>query len=383
MKILMLNYEYPPLGGGGGVCAKYQAEGLAKLGHEVTVITAWFEGEKIEERSGNLKIIRLKSKRQSKFKSNPIEMLSWIDKTKRFLNQHCQENKYNVAICHFVLPGGDIGRFLKNNFNIPYFVISHGEDIPWNNPSRMFKYHLLTFWWIKNILTASSINVLLSQQLKDNCDRFLGFKYNEKNIIIPNGCDTDIFKPDLGKKSKVFNIIFVGRLAEVKDPLTFLKAINLLSKSSNIDFQVTILGDGPIKKQMDDYVRINSLNNVVDLKGWVEKSEILSYYQLSHLQIMSSRFEAMSISALESLACGQYIISTPVSGNTDLIVEDINGEFFDFGDEKSLAEKINNFYKNKFLNNYKVDDNFLNEFRKKYYWDNIVKNYHDLLEQRL
>jgi len=77
MRLLILNYEYPPLGGGAGVCAQYHALGLEGLGHMVTVITTWFTGEREQESHGNLTIIRLKSRRKKKYRSNPIEMLSW------------------------------------------------------------------------------------------------------------------------------------------------------------------------------------------------------------------------------------------------------------------------------------------------------------------
>lgn len=63
MKLLILNYEYPPLGGGAGVITQNIAEGLSKLGHEISVVTTWFQGEKeVEIVNDNLKIIRLKSK---------------------------------------------------------------------------------------------------------------------------------------------------------------------------------------------------------------------------------------------------------------------------------------------------------------------------------
>ena len=65
MKLLILNYEYPPLGGGAGVITQNIAEGLAKLGHDVSVVTTWFQGEQeVEIVNDNLKIIRLKSKRK-------------------------------------------------------------------------------------------------------------------------------------------------------------------------------------------------------------------------------------------------------------------------------------------------------------------------------
>ena len=93
MNILILNYEYPPLGGGAGVVSKYHAEGLARSGHKVTVLTAWYEGEKEEETIGNLRIIKLKSKRKYTYKSTPDEWLSWIRKSKQFLSVYLKELK--------------------------------------------------------------------------------------------------------------------------------------------------------------------------------------------------------------------------------------------------------------------------------------------------
>ncbi len=61
MKILMLNYEYPPLGGGAGRISQNISEQLVDLGHQVTVITTWFDGTKEEDNiADKLTIIRIK-----------------------------------------------------------------------------------------------------------------------------------------------------------------------------------------------------------------------------------------------------------------------------------------------------------------------------------
>ena len=72
MNLLVLNYEYPPLGGGAGVITQNISKGLASRGHKITVITTWFENEPEEFTDKNLRVIRLKSKRKKVFQSNPL-----------------------------------------------------------------------------------------------------------------------------------------------------------------------------------------------------------------------------------------------------------------------------------------------------------------------
>ena len=372
MKILILNYEYPPLGGGAGVVSKYHAEGLANEGHEITVLTTWFEGEETLAEKGNLKIIKLKSKRKQTFKSTPDEWLSWISHSKKFLSKYLQNNQFDYCFSHFALPCGEVAKYIHKKFNLPYAVISHGQDIPWFFPKQMFKYHLFTYFWIKSICYRADKLILLTNDMKINADKFMKRK-KHKNVIVPNGCQTNTFLPDYSKKSKKFKILFIGRLVAQKDPFTFLKAIVLLKEKIDNKFEVKILGDGPLKSKMEKFVIDNNLDTVIEFKGWVNKAQMLDEYQSAHLQIISSKAEAMSIAALESLSSGLYVISTPVSGNTDIIEKEINGDFFNFGDYQTLTNSLINFYEKKKLKNYLVPKDFLQKFRDTYDWKNIVK----------
>ena len=382
MKILILNYEYPPLGGGAGVCSKYEAEGLSVTGNFVTVLTTWFEGENEISETENLKLIRLKSKRKYKYKSNPIEMVSWVKLAKKYSDKNFKTNEFDICIANFAIPGAIVAKHLKITRKIPYIIISHGQDIPFFFPKQMLKYHLITYFWIKNLVKNSEKLILLSNEMKINADKFVGQKNISKNIIIPNGCNTDIFKADFAKKSSKFKIIFVGRLVEQKSPFTFLKAIKIL-KAKNINFSVNILGDGDLRKKMEEFVIKNKISENVNFKGWVTKEEILEEYQSAQLQVISSDDEAMSIAALESLACGLYVISTPVSGNTELIKSNENGAFFDFRNHNQLADKILDFYNSKYLKKFEVDKTKLEIFRKKYDWQNIVCQYNELFKNIL
>jgi glycosyltransferase involved in cell wall biosynthesis len=380
--ILILNYEYPPLGGGAGVCTRYEAEGLASLGHNVTVLTTWFPGEKVDEKNGSLRIIRLKSRRKHTFKSNPIEMLSWVRCSKDYLSKNVNKEGFDICLANFAIPGGIVGKWLKKKHGVPYVIISHGQDIPFFFPKQMLKYHLLTYYWIKNIVMHSEKLVLLTRDMKKNADKFLGKKGTLKNVIIPNGCYTDYFQPDATKKLEAFRILFVGRLVAQKDPITFLRALNII-RDQGVVFDVHINGDGPMRKEMEAFVSKNKLSSLVTFNGWVSKEEMLHAYQSAQLQVISSADEAMSIAALESLSCGLYVISTPVSGNNELIRPGINGDFMNFGDPKSLAAKIIEYYNNRFKLGIPLDDQLLEDFRSKYDWKNVVRSYQELIEDIL
>lgn len=376
MKVLILNYEYPPIGGGAGVITANIAKGLAQRDHEVTVLTTWFEGEKEVDFTENLRTIRLKSKRKHIYKSNPREMWSWVVYAKKFLKKHLLKEKYDLCFANFAIPGGEVAYTMRHRFNMPYAIISHGHDIPWFFPEQMFWYHVLTYHWIRSICLQSEVNFVQSEEMKNNIDSFLGKRHVNKNIIIHNGWDSNFFKPDYTKRTDEFTIIFPGRLVKQKDPLSFLKAVNLLTKKIE-KLKVNILGDGPLRKQMQRFVDDNKLNDIVDFKSWISKTEMLEQYQSASITVLPSLNEGMSIATLEALACGQYVITTDVSRNSELITAGYNGDLVEKRNPEQLADKILEFYETKFKNNVLIPVEELEQYHKLYEWDNIIEKYEE------
>ena len=374
MRILVLNYEYPPLGGGAGVITQNISEGLANKGHKITVLTTWYQGEEQDATSQNLRIIRLKSKRKEIYKSNPREMLSWMFAAKKFLKKHLISEKYDICFANFSLPGGEVAYSMKLDFGLPYVVMSHGHDIPWFMPEQMMWYHAFTYHWIRKICLQSKRNYVQSKDMKNNIDSFLGKSFNDKNKINNNGWDSSIFKPDYSKKKKDFTILFPGRLVIQKDPMSFLKAISIVKKEIP-DVKVNILGDGKLRKKMENYVTKNNLSNNIFFKSWLTKPEMLLEYQTASLTVLPSLNEGMSIATLEALSCGQYVIATKVSNNESLIDPGVNGDFIEKKNPKDIATKILDFYNSKFLHDYKISFENLSKYHTICEWTNIIDEY--------
>lgn len=378
MNLLVLNYEYPPLGGGAGVITRQISERLALLGHRVTVVTTWFEGTPEAEEQGNLTIIRLKSRRKYTYRCSVSEMVSWIMHSKRFLNGYCQKNSVDVCLANFSLPGGEVALYISKRFSIPYLVLSHGHDIPWMFPKEMFAYHLLTFFRIKKICSSSAYNILLTAAMKKNADKFLGEVLADKNIIIPNGCDFEFFMPSGARNTSCFRILFTGRLVRQKDPFVFLKALKLLSEKG-IKFKAKIIGDGIMRKVMEKFIHDNLLSDSVEFTGWVSKEIMRQEYQSTHVFVQTSRYEAMSVASLEALASGTYLLCTPVGANQELIIPGVTGELIGFSDHVILAEKLQQYYQNFFLKGKRVDKHYIDSFIDSYGWDNIILKYEKIL----
>jgi len=379
MKILVLNYEYPPLGAGAGIITKNISEGLARLGHSVTVITTWYKTEKEKDTNGNLTVIRLKSKRKKIYGSTIGEMLSWIRASKQFLTTYMAADKFDLCFANFAIPGGIVALYLKKQFALKFTVISHGHDIPWMFPKQMIFYHALTYFRIKKICRESEFNFVQTFAMKNNIDRFLGKRYDEKNIIISNGMDVSAFIPDNSKKSPLFKITFIGRLVEQKDPFTFLKAVKLYSKE-NKNMIVHIIGDGKLRSKMEKFTEANALTDIVKFKGWLPKDKMIYEYQSAHINVAPYIFEGMSISILEAISTGCFLITTPLAGIMELVNEG-NAAIVNFKSPEEIARQMENYYKKRFLNGHKIEDSAITELKIKYSWDTIVKKYEYYFEK--
>lgn len=378
----MINYEYPPIGGGAGVIAKHIAEGLVELGHDVHVVSVHYDDLPNSTEENGVLVTRLKSKRKYAWQSNPLEMLSWMRLSKKFLRQHLKKEFYNVCFAHFALPGGEVAYSMQLEFGLPYVVMSHGHDLPWFFPKQMWFYHSLTYFWIRKIVLNSKALFVQSDAMETNAHLFLG-KQNSKLIKqIPNGWDADFYYPDFKKKANTFTLLFPGRLVKQKDPFNVLKAIMHLNADIP-EMKLRILGDGPLRKPMEAWVKSKKMQNTVYFDGWLDKTQMREAYQTCSMVVLPSLNEGMSMATLEAMACGAYVVVTDVSRNTLLVKPDMNGAIIGMQDDKALAKAIIDYYKEKHLRNYEVPQASINKLSEIYSWDAVVKQYNDVLHETL
>ena len=332
MKILMISHEYPPIGGGGANACMNLARQFSRQGHEVDIVTVWFEGLLEEEiineseqnthSTGTINIYRLKSKRKHLDHCSFMEMLDYLRKAFPLVKKMSKKSYYDICLVFFGIPSGPIGYYLKKKYNLPYVIRFGGGDIP-GFQDRFTQLYKFISPAIKSIWKKADALVANSQGLKELAENF----YSKKEIlVIPNGADLNAF--DSGKESKLevtlntINLLFVSRLIERKglqDIIPYMLKVRDYCHSKGKSLIIHIVGDGPYKDNLIELVKKYNLQDTVIFHGQKIKSELPAYYKNADIFIFPSRKEGMPNVVLEAMSYGLPILMTPCQGSEELI----------------------------------------------------------------
>lgn len=205
-----------------------------------------------------------------------------------------------------------------------------------------------------SIMQKADAVICVSNSIKEYIQK--NYKTEDSKItIIPRGIDLELFNPKnidvtfIENFKKEFNlenkfiVASVGRVTQLKDYETFIKAILLVKKEIP---NIVGLIVGGVRRDKEDY--LNALKSLVkELK--VEdniiftgsQSKIEQIYALSDVVISSSKKpESFGRAVAEAICMNKPVIATNHGGVKDIIIENENGFFFEVGNNKELADNI-------------------------------------------
>ncbi|MBT3395244.1 glycosyltransferase family 4 protein [archaeon] len=362
MRILVLNYEFPPLGGGASPVSYEISKGYVKLGHKVDVVTMGYKDLPHFEVKEGINIHRVKCLRSKKEICHPWEQLTYIISAKKFLKKHLKDNRYDICHCHFIIPTGIVALWVKKKFKIPYIITAHGSDVPNYNPDRFKILHKFTGPILNNICKESKFLTTPSGYLANLIKKEIG-RYNI--ITIPNGSEDY-----LNRSIKKENIILSsGRLLKRKGYQYLIQGFNELDPKN---WKLYIVGDGPYKKEL---LKIANKNKNIIFTGWINNKGQKFSNLLNKSKIFSllSERESQGIVFIEGMSCGCAILSSDITACKETVSKDVG-----FLVKRENIEEIKNKLKI-LLENEKLLTKFMKNSRKRYKlnfrYEKIVKKY--------
>ncbi len=342
LKILIINYEFPPLGGGGGVATMDLALEWVKTAR-VDVLTSWFKGLPHYERVNGINVYRVPIFfRKSRDAASFLSMLSYLPFGFFKGLRLCLKDRYDVINTHFAVPSGPLGFALGLIFRIPNVLSLHGGDI--YDPSKRMSPHRSLFWRnvVRFIMNRADRIIAQSSNTRDNALKY--YAPRKEVGIIPLAFHppplSGAKRAALGLGKNEFLLITIGRLIKRKAIDHMIRALDAIPDAR---LRLLVLGDGPEREYLESLARELGLDNRIVFTGYVTEQQKFDFIEVSNVFISTSLHEGFGIVFMEAMYCGLPIICSNHGGQVDFLENEENALLVDVGDVGGYARSIRRF----------------------------------------
>ena len=380
MNILVINYEYPPIGGGGGVICKDISEEIASKGHRITVITSHYGSLPEQEKLNGVAIIRLPViMRGKKDVASILSMISYVPLCIRKAATLLQREKYDVINTHFAIPSGPAGQYISDRYGIPNVLSIHGGDI--FDPSKSLSPHdtIGLKQTVRKMLKKADRVVAQSSDTKSNAEKYYGV--DRKIDVVPLGIRPNIYskksRQDLGLPAAKYVFSTIGRLVKrknIEDLLHIIKRIQISTPSV-----LLIMGDGPEKDFIETKIRDLKIEGAVRLLGRVSDEQKFEYLNASDGYLSTAIHEGFGIVFLEAMECGLPVICYDRGGQRDFLKNGKTGYLVELGNKAEFASRLEELLKSPSLS---ADIRSHNkEYVKEFYIGSVAEKYISIFDE--
>lgn len=354
MKILFCNYEYPPLGGGGGVVMRALARELARR-HEVTVLTSQALELERESDDGGVRVLRVPVffRRQLAVANFP-SMLAYLpsgimrglslQRSSRSAHSAPGPSRhpagFDVINTHFVVPSGPVGEVLARLFGVPNVLSVHGGDL--FDPSKRSSPHRHAWLRmpIRHMLNAADAVVGQSQDTVRHVAQIYGV--HRPVQLIPLGIDrpprvTGATRAQLGLPDDAFIMLTIGRLVARKSSVQLVEA---LARCSRPKAHLVFVGDGPDTGAVRQAARAAGIAERVHLLGYVTEQQKAMALAVADIFVSTSQHEGFGLVFLEAMAFGLPVVCYDRGGQVDFLKSPDTGYVVRLNDLEAFARAI-------------------------------------------
>jgi glycosyltransferase involved in cell wall biosynthesis len=331
MNILFCDFEYPPLGGGGGVINALLAEELAKR-HEVTVLTSQAFHLPAESMENGVRVIRVPVfGRSEQAAGSLVSMFAYMVKGTICGRELIQRQKFDLIHSFFVLPSGPVGDRLAAASGLPHIISVIGGDLydpsKWTSPHR----HGLLRMWIRSMLRRADQIIGCSHNTLDNMKTY--YAADLEGVLIPLAIKRPTpgvaTRADYGLRDDHVVLVAVGRLVARK---AIDQLIAMMPRLREPEAHLLILGNGPLEGELRQAAEQIGVIDRTHFLGFVPEEEKFRILRMSDMFVSTSQHEGFGLVFLEAMACGLPVVCYDFGGQTDFLKDGETGALVPLND---------------------------------------------------
>ncbi|MBX4212624.1 glycosyltransferase family 4 protein [Candidatus Pacearchaeota archaeon] len=333
MKILELT-NYSAGACGVGARAKHEAMLLAKKGHEVRIYSSnrTKGSEEIAQKEDNYQGVKI-----TRFPATKLGGESFMNWD---FEQEALNFKPDVIIAHaYRHPHTKIALKIGKKIGAKIFLVTHAPFVE-GNSTRSF-LSSLAVWFSDKFTWPKLINqfdkVIAISKWEIPYLKTLGIR-EDRIEYIPNGIPDEFFntKPLMPKKDK---ILFLGRIAPIKDIETLIEAVNLMK--NKVPLEIVGPAEEDYKKKLQALIEKYGLQSQITFTAPIYTiKEKIKKIDSASIFVLPSKREAMPQALIEAMARERIVVASDNPGTRDIITDEVNGYLFRAGDFQSLANVL-------------------------------------------
>ena len=353
MKILSILAQKPS-STGSGIYLTELLKSFHKMGEEQAVVYGVTKEDKLPEFSGvkaypvyyeskNLPfpVLGMSDEmpyRSTRYRDLTEEMLeSFRFAFLQKIQEAVEEFRPDILLCHHLYL---LTALVREAFpNLPIYGFCHNTDL-----RQMEKHSLKREFIQENIRKLDRIFTPKEAQKKEvirvygvdpDKIRNIAVGYNEERFFLPKG--DILFRGGIPRRRRVslpngevlekgeaLDLLFAGKLGEKKGVFSLLRAVETFfqEEKGKRSLRLFLAGDnGNLEEKEAVYALAQSCSYPIYFLGRLDQEELVKFYQFSDIFTLPSFFDAVPLTVLEALACGNKVVLTDLEGLEDFFKE--------------------------------------------------------------